>query len=159
MKMNLPGILPLLMSALVGSAALAQSPNPSTTPSLSVSDPWVRATVAQQPATGAFMKLSATQNVRVLEVRSPVAAMVEIHEMAMQGDVMQMRPVSALAVPAGKTVELKPGGYHVMLMGLKQQLKAGDSVPLSLVVEGAGRKRETIELKAPVRALGGDPKP
>ncbi|RZU02751.1 hypothetical protein EV670_0780 [Rivibacter subsaxonicus] len=122
--------------------------------SVTVSDPWVRATVAQQPATGAFMQLLSVQGARVLEARSPAAAMVEIHEMKMDGGVMQMRPVQALELPAGKTVELKPGGYHVMLMGLKQQLKEGDSVPLSLVVETAGGKRETIELKAPVRALG-----
>ncbi|WP_242616821.1 copper chaperone PCu(A)C [Rivibacter subsaxonicus] len=121
---------------------------------MTVSDPWVRATVAQQPATGAFMQLLSVQGARVLEARSPAAAMVEIHEMKMDGGVMQMRPVQALELPAGKTVELKPGGYHVMLMGLKQQLKEGDSVPLSLVVETAGGKRETIELKAPVRALG-----
>jgi len=155
MKINQPAILPLVMSALIGCAALAQSP----TPSLTVGDPWVRATVAQQPATGAFMRLSATQNLRLLEVRSPVAAMVEIHEMKMQGDVMQMRPLPALAVPAGKTVELKPGGYHVMLMDLKQQVKEGDTVPLTLVFEGKDGKRETQDVKAQVRALNSAARP
>ncbi|MEN9543535.1 MAG: hypothetical protein RLZZ598_368 [Pseudomonadota bacterium] len=131
---------------LSGAAASAQS--------VKVSDPWVRATVAQQSATGAFMQLQSAKGARVLEVRSPVAALAEIHEMAMKGDMMQMRPVQALDLPAGKTVEFKPGGYHLMLMGLKQPLKAGDSVPLSLIVETADGRHETLEIKAPVRALG-----
>jgi len=78
---------------------------------------------------------------------------VEIHEMSMEGSVMKMRAVPGLDLPAGKTVELKPGGYHVMLMDLKKELKAGDTVPLTLVVEGADKKREIIEVKAPVKAL------
>jgi copper(I)-binding protein len=64
--------------------------------------------------------------------------------------------VPALELPAGKAVELKPGGYHLMLMDLKATLKAGDTVPLTLVVEGKDGKRETLEVKAPVRALGSD---
>jgi VCBS repeat-containing protein len=84
-----------------------------------------------------------------------VAGVVEIHEMAMDGNAMKMRalPKAGLDLPAGKAVALKPGGYHVMLMGLKQQLKAGDTVPLTLVVEGKDGKKETLELKVPVRAL------
>lgn len=142
----------VLMSALVAGAGPAQAHG------LDVKEPWVRATVPQQSATGAFMTITAPHDVKIVEARSPVAATVEIHEMAMQGDTMQMRAVVALALPAGKAVELKPGGYHVMLMGLKQQIKPGDTVPISLVIEGAGGKRETIEIKAPVRALGGDAK-
>ena len=135
-----------LGTAAIASATLAQT--------LTVTDPWVRATVAQQPATGAFMQLHAAKGAKLIEVRSPAAATVEIHEMKMDGGVMQMRAVESVEVPAGKTVELKPGGYHVMLMGLKSQLKAGDSVPLTLVVQGADGKRETLDVKAPVRALG-----
>jgi hypothetical protein len=67
---------------------------------------------------------------------------------------MKMRALpNGLELPAGKAVELKPGGYHVMLMDLKQQLKAGDTVPLTLVVEGKDGKKESIELKAPVKDL------
>jgi copper(I)-binding protein len=79
--------------------------------------------------------------------------------MAMEGNVMKMRAVPALDLPAGKAVELKPGGYHLMLMGLKNELKAGDTVPVTLVVEGADGKRETIELKAPVKPLAASPEP
>jgi copper(I)-binding protein len=79
---------------------------------------------------------------------------VEIHEMAMQGDVMKMRAIpGGLELPAGKAVELKPGGYHVMLMELRQQLKEGETVPVTLVIEGKDGKRESVEVKAPVKAL------
>ncbi|MDC8770487.1 copper chaperone PCu(A)C [Roseateles albus] len=119
-----------------------------------VSQAWVRATVAQQKATGAFFQLKAKTDARLVEVRSSVAGVVEVHEMAMDGSVMKMRAVPSLALPAGQTVELKPGGYHVMLMDLKAPIKAGDSVPLTLVFEAADKKRETVEVKAEARQLG-----
>lgn len=122
---------------------------------VTVKEPWVRATVMQQKATGAFMTLTSSTDVRLISASSPAAGIVEVHEMAMDGDVMRMRAVPQLELPAGKAVDLKPGGYHVMLMALKQPLKAGDTVPLTLVVEGRGGQRQTIEVKAPVRALGG----
>ena len=118
---------------------------------VTVTDAWVRGTLAGQMATGAFMKLQSAKDARLLEAASPVAGVVEIHEMALENNVMRMRAVPALPLPAGRTVELKPGGYHVMLMDLKQQMKEGEVVPVTLVVETAG-KRETIEVKAPVRA-------
>ena len=116
-----------------------------------VSDPWIRGTVPQQMATGAFMQLKSAKDARLIEARSPAAGVVEIHEMKMENNVMRMRAVQSLALPAGRTVELKPGGYHVMMMDLKQQMKDGDVVPMTLVVESGG-KRETIEVKAKVRA-------
>ncbi len=120
---------------------------------VTVKDPWVRASVAQQKSTGAFMQLNAAQDQRLIAARSPVASIVEIHEMTMEGDLMKMRAIPGLDLPAGKTVELKPGGYHVMLIDLKQQLKEGDIVPITLVVEGKDQKRINIELKVPVRPL------
>jgi periplasmic copper chaperone A len=118
---------------------------------VTVTDPWVRGTVAGQMATGAFMQLKSAKDARLVEARSPVAGVVEIHEMALVDNIMRMRAVPALDLPAGRAVELKPGGYHVMLMDLKQQVKEGDLVPVSLVIESGGR-RETIEVKASVRA-------
>lgn len=121
---------------------------------VTVKEPWVRATVAQQKATGAFMQLTAAQDVRLVAGSSPVAGVVEIHEMAMDNNVMKMRQVAGgLALPAGKTVELKPGSYHVMLMDLKGQIKDGDTVPVSLVFEGKDGKKQTVEVKAPARPL------
>ncbi len=118
-----------------------------------IAEAWVRATVPQQKATGAFMQLTSDVDARLVSASSPVAGVVEIHEMSMQGNVMKMSRMPALELPAGKTVELKPGGYHVMLMGLKQQVKEGDSVPLTLVIEGKDGSRQTLELAAPARPL------
>ena len=119
-----------------------------------VADAWVRGTVPQQQASGAFMRITSAEGGKLVGVSSPVAATVEVHEMKMDGGVMKMGAVPSLELPAGKAVELKPGGYHVMLMGLKQQLKAGDSVPLTLTVEGLGGKKQTLQVSAPVKALG-----
>ena len=116
-------------------------------------DPWIRGTVAQQKATGMFAQLSSAGGGKLVSASSPVAGVVEIHEMVMDGSVMKMRAIPALDLPAGKTVDLKPGGYHVMLMDLKQELKPGQTVPVTLVIEGADKKRETIEVKATVKPL------
>ena len=125
-----------------------------------VNEPWVRGTVAQQKATGAFMQLTSAQGGRLVSAKSPVAGVVEFHEMAMEGNVMKMRAVASIELPAGKGVDLKPGGYHVMLLDLKQQMKDGDSVPITLVIEAKDGKRETLEIKAPVRPLGAaEPQP
>jgi copper(I)-binding protein len=126
---------------------------------VTVKDPWVRATVSQQKATGAFMQITSAQDAQLVAASSPVAGVVEVHEMTMEKDVMKMRAMKGLDLPAGKSVELKPGGYHVMLMDLKQQMKEGDTVPMTLVVEGKDKKRSTIEVKAAVKALTAQAKP
>ena len=119
-----------------------------------VKDAWVRGTVPQQKATGLFAQITSAQGGKLVAGSSPVAGIVEIHEMAMEGNVMKMRALPAgLDLPAGKAVDLKPGGYHVMLMDLKQQVKEGDTVPVTLVIEGKDGKKETLEIKAPVRPL------
>jgi copper(I)-binding protein len=135
---------------IVASLSLCASAMAQTT----VTDPWVRGTVATQKATGMFVQLTSAQGGKLVAGSSPVAGRVEIHEMAVVDGVMRMREISALDLPAGKTVELKPGGFHVMLMDLKQPMKAGDIVPVTLVIEGADKKRETLEVKASVRPLG-----
>jgi periplasmic copper chaperone A len=126
---------------------------PSAWAQTQVTDPWIRGTVAQQKATGMFATLTSVGGGRLVSGSSPVAGIVEIHEMKMEGTTMRMRAIDGLDLPAGKPVELKPGGFHLMLMDLKQPLKAGDTVPLTLVVEGVDRQRSTVELKVPVRAL------
>ncbi|MDD2728214.1 copper chaperone PCu(A)C [Malikia sp.] len=121
--------------------------------SVKIEDAWVRGTVAQQKATGAFMRLTAPRDTRLVAVSSPVAGVVELHEMSLDNGVMKMRAIAGLALPAGKTVELKPGGYHVMLLDLKAPVAAEQQVPLTLVFEAQGGQREQVELKAPARAL------
>lgn len=119
-----------------------------------IRDAWVRATVKGQTATGAFMKITAKDDARLIGASSPVAGVTEVHEMKMEGDVMKMRAVpGGLDLPAGKTVELKPGGYHMMMMDLKAPLAKGSTVPLTLVFKDAKGVESRMELKLPV-ALG-----
>lgn len=131
----------------------------SSTAQVTVSEPWVRATVPQQKATGAFMKLQSAQDAKLVSAKSAVAGVVEVHEMAMDAGVMKMRAVDSLALPMGKAVDLKPGGYHVMLMDLKSQLKDGDAVPLTLTFETKDGKRQTMEVKATARNMSAPAQP
>lgn len=119
--------------------------------SVDVKDAWVRTSVPGQTATGAFMKITARDGARLVSVSSPVAGVTEVHEMKMDGNVMKMRAVDGgLELPAGKTVELKPGGYHVMLMDLKAALPKDSTVPLTLVFKDAKGVESKVELKVPV---------
>ncbi len=124
-----------------------------------VKDAWVRATVAQQKATGAFLQITSPSDARLVAVSAAGVPVAEIHEMSMHDGVMKMRAVPSLALPAGQAVALKPGGYHVMLMDLKQPLTAGSTLPLTLVVEDQAGKRERIEVQAQVRAPGAAAQP
>ena len=111
---------------------------------------WIRGTVAGQSSTGAFMDITSAQDSTLVSAATPVARVAEVHQMAMVGDVMKMTPVPRLALPAGKTVELKPGGYHVMLMDLKRPLKTGEHVPLQLIFEGPDKQRRVVDVQAEV---------
>jgi copper(I)-binding protein len=127
---------------LASGAAVAQ---------VDVSNAWVRGTVPNQTASGAFMVLHAHENAKLVGVSSPVAA-AELHEMKMEGNVMRMRQVQSLDLPKMQDVELKPGGYHVMLMDLKGQLKKGDTVPITLKIEQGGKVIEQ-KVNAEVRDM------
>jgi len=118
-----------------------------------VTDAWVRGPVGGQKATGAFMQLKSPADAALVSAASPVAGVVEIHEMKMDKDVMRMRAIPRLELPANQTVALKPGGYHVMLMDLKRPLAKGEVVPITLSVQGRDGRTETIEVKAEVREL------
>jgi copper(I)-binding protein len=116
-----------------------------------VKDAWVRTSVQGQKATGAFMKITAKDGARLVSVSSPVAGVAEVHEMKMDGDVMKMRAVQGgLELPAGKAVELKPGGYHVMLMDLKAALPKDSTIPMTLVFKDGKGTESKVELKVPV---------
>lgn len=135
----------IFATAMLAGAAQAQ---------VAVDGAWVRTTVPAQKATGAFMRLQAAQDSKLVSASSSAARAVEVHEMSMQHDVMKMRQVPFIALPAGKAVELKPGGYHLMLLDLNKQVKDGDTVPLTLVFEGKNGQRQTVEIQAPARAPG-----
>jgi copper(I)-binding protein len=109
---------------------------------------WARATVPSQSATGAFMRLTADKDVVLTGVSSPVARVVEVHEMSMDKDIMRMRAVDQLPLKAGHTNELKSGGLHIMMMGLKKQIKVGEVVPLTLSFKAADGRVSTVEANA-----------
>lgn len=133
-----------ISSLLASTAAIAQ---------VEVAEPWARATVPGQQASGAFMTLTSARDARLVAVRSPIAGVAEVHEMALENNVMRMRAVPSLPLPAGQAVVLRPGGHHLMLMNLKAPLQAGDHVSLTLTIEGADGKREDVEVHAPIRPL------
>ena len=143
----------LRIAAIAALAAAGLAAAAAASAQVAVTDPWVRGTVTGQKATGAFMQLKSPADTALVAAASPVAKIVEIHEMKMEGGMMKMNAVDRLALPAGKPVDLKPGGYHVMLMDLVKPLKDGDTVPLQLTFEDKAGKKQTIEVKAVVRPL------
>ena len=117
---------------------------------LPASGAWARASVQGQTASGAFMRLTAPDATRLVRIESNVAGVTEVHEMKMEGDVMKMRALPGLDLPAGQVVELKLGGYHVMLMDLKAPLVKGTSVPLTLVFRDAKGIEHPQQVQLPV---------
>ena len=116
-----------------------------------VKNAWVRATVQGQKATGAFMQITAPAASTLISVSTPVAGVAEVHEMKMDGDVMRMRPLAkGLELPAGKAVQLQPGGYHLMLMDLKLPLQKDTTIPLTLTLQDSKGVQSSQELRVPV---------
>lgn len=119
-----------------------------------VTNAWARPAVPGQHGTGAFMTLKAKEAARLVGAASSVAGVVEIHEMAMEGNVMRMRAVPVLDLPAERAVEMKPGGYHVMLLDLKRPLKVGEKISVELRLETADRRKVTQPVEVEVRMRG-----
>ena len=132
---------------LLSMATLAQ------TAPVKVEGAWARATVQGQMGTGAFMSLTAKEGTTLIGVSSPVAGVAAVHEMKMEGDIMKMRAMPILDLPAGKKVDLKPGSYHVMLMDLKAPLVKDSTVPVTLLFKNAQGVQSKLELKLPVSAV------
>jgi copper(I)-binding protein len=149
---------PLTSTVLAALLAISCSAFAQTAP-VKVDKAWARATVQGQKGTGAFMTLTATEGTKLVGLTSPVAGVAEVHEMKMEGDVMKMRALSGgLDLPAGKTVELKPGGYHVMLMDLKAPLAKDSTVPMTLLFKNAKGVESRVNISVPVssRAPGSE---
>ena len=145
--MNLHHLLTTIVLAAASAAAQAHEFKLGT---ITIGHPYARATVPGQPAGGGFLKLeNKGGDDRLLSASAGVSGAVELHSMSMDGDVMRMRQIDAIELPAGKTVELKPGGLHIMFMGLKAPLKAGDSFPLKLKFEKAGEVTVDVKVEAP----------
>jgi len=142
------------MKLIAITAILALACGTLSAQTVEVKDAWVRTTVPGQRATGAFMKITAKEGSKLVSATSPAAGVAEVHEMKMEGDVMKMRAVQGgLDLPAGKTVELKPGGFHIMLMDLNAALPKDSTVPLTLVFKDAKGVESKVDLKVPVSTL------
>ncbi|MES2401930.1 MAG: copper chaperone PCu(A)C [Pseudomonadota bacterium] len=129
----------------IGGSSFAQ------TAPVKVDKAWARASVQGQKGTGAFMSITASEGTKLVGLSTPVAGVAEVHEMKMEGDVMKMRAVAGgLDLPAGKTVELKPGGYHVMLMDLKTPLAKDSTVPMTLLFKNAKGVESKLNITVPV---------
>lgn len=138
--------LAALMLATVCSIGMAQAPL------VEVTDAWVRQAVKGQSGTGGFMTLTSRVPLTLVGFRSPVSASAELHEMSMQGDVMRMRAIDALPLPAGQPVALQPGGHHLMLMGLKRPLSVGDHLLLTLKLRDETGRLVQQRIRVPVLA-------
>ena len=129
-----------VLSALLAMAAQAQ-----VAPKVEAA--WARPTVAGQAGGGGFLKITGGAAAdRLVSGSAGVAKAVELHTMEMDGNVMRMRQIDAIEVPAGQTIELKPGGRHIMFVGLTKTLKNGDHFPLTLRFEKAGEVRVDVKV-------------
>jgi periplasmic copper chaperone A len=143
-------VVGLLIAAPVGLVGLAAAAHEFTLGSLTIGHPYARPTVPGQVVGGGFMSIANKgADDRLLSATSPSAKGVELHSMSMDGDVMRMRQIDGIAVPAGKTVDLKPGALHLMFMGLKAPLKAGDKLPVTLKFAKAGEIVVTFNVAEP----------
>lgn len=138
----------LSMSALFSTSAVAADTG------VSVSNAWSRATAPGQSSAGVWFSITSKEDAKLLAASSPLAGTTQLHTMSHEHGMMKMRAIESLDLPAGKAVELAPGGNHVMLLDLKQPLKAGDHVPLKLSVQFADKRKVTLEVEAEVKALG-----
>ena len=136
----------ILLAALLASMAANAA-------DVEIKSAWVRGTVPAQTMSAAYMELTSKGGATLVGASTPVAEDADVHEMSLEGGVMKMRAAPRLALPAGETVILKPGGYHIMLMGLKRQLKPGDTVPITLRIENAHKKTEVVVVNAEVHDL------
>ena len=146
--------LPYLMTALaLMAASISVSAHEFKLGAIAIGHPYARATVTGQPTGGGYLKLdNKGTDDRLVSASAAVSTAVELHVMKMEGDMMRMRQVDGIDLPAGKVVELKPGGFHIMFVGLKAPLKAGDQFPLKLKFEKAGEVTVDVKVEAPGKA-------
>jgi hypothetical protein len=149
----------ILSSALVSCAVLSGMPAAAhdyTLGSLKIGHPWARATPPTAPTGGGFLTITNTGTTadRLVSASSAASSQVQIHEMKMDGAIMRMRELdNGVEIPPGATVALAPGGFHLMMIGLKGPLKEATRVPLTLVFEKAGK----IDVELAVVAMGASP--
>jgi hypothetical protein len=128
---------------------------PGMADTVKIETPWVRATAPGQKVAGGFLDLTADADMKLVGGSSPASKSLELHMMKMDGGVMVMRQIPSIDLPKGKTVNLKPGGLHLMFIDLKQPIKEGDKVPVTLTVRNAAGKEQQIQVEAQAKAAGG----
>jgi periplasmic copper chaperone A len=133
-----------LLALLLSASAYAYN-------TVSILQPWARATKAGQKVSAAYMELETSESVTITKVESPVAKSVEVHSMTNDKGVMKMRKLDRLELPAGTSVKFAPGGLHLMLMGLTKPLKPGETVVIKFTLQGAGKKESSLQVDAAVR--------
>lgn len=138
------------LAALLSASCLLAEAHSFKAGSIDIGHPWARATGAGQPIGGAYLKLDnhGADDKLLSASADAVATSVQLHLMSMEGNVMKMRQVDDIALPAGKVVDLKPGAYHLMLVGLKAPLTAGAKFPMKLKFEKAGEVEVTVNVEA-----------
>ena len=119
-----------------------------------ITNAWVKASLPGATVSAAYMQIKSAQPLKLVKVETPVAGIVEIHNMTMKDGVMEMKAMDAVDIPANRMVELKSGGIHVMLMQVKQPIRAGDKVPLTLTFEGADKKPLVVRIDAVAQDAG-----
>jgi copper(I)-binding protein len=146
----------LLVALALGVATLGAVAQDYKAGAIAIDHPYARATASGQPIGGGFMKFANRGSAadKLIAASAAVSTSVELHTMRMEGDVMRMRQVDAIELPAGGTVELRPGGLHLMFIGLKAPLKAGETFPLTLRFEKAGEVTVQVSVEAPAPAAG-----
>ena len=149
MPIRVAGAAVVVLMLLSSAAAIGAGP-------VTISNSWVRATVPGQSVAGAYMDITATAPAALIAAESPVAMKVEAHTMTLAGGVMKMRPVERIELPARATVSLKPGGYHLMLVDIKRQLKPGERVPITLTVQDRKGVKSTLRIEAEVRSAASE---
>lgn len=145
--------LKLAVTTAAAACSMATGLAFSQTQAIDIKNAWVRSAVPGQSATGAFLTITHKDGARLVRGASAVAGVTEIHEMKMEGDIMKMRALPhGLDLPAGRPVDLAPGGYHIMLMDLKGALPNDSVVPITLWFKDAKGVESQLELKLPVAA-------
>ena len=143
-----------MMKPLAALCAVALLTTPALADTVKVDAPWVRATAPGQKVAGGFMTLTADADMVLVGGSSPVSKHFELHYMKMENGVMEMRQMKEIPLPKGKAVSLEPGGLHVMFIDLKQPIREGRKVPMTLVVKGADGKEQKLPVEAEVRRPG-----
>lgn len=151
--MRIALIAVLGLAILLGACrAAAPTPTPKPSASLRVEDAWARPSPAMANAGAAYLRIVNTGSApdALVGAEAPdVAGTVEMHETAMEGGMARMHAAHRFEVPAGGTLDMKPGGKHIMLLNLKRELKPGDRFTLTLKFERAGTVQVTVEVRAP----------